>query len=65
MGATLDDVLVEYKALWIQMFAYCALASLVYRHQLRLSRRHVQERLEIMRRKRAVREQLKSASVKR
>ena len=64
MGATLDDVLVEYRALWIQMFAYCALASLVYRHQLRLSRNHVHERLEIMKRKRAVREQMKAVNVK-
>ncbi len=34
MGATLSDVLVEYRALWCQVLFYFTLACLVYRNQL-------------------------------
>lgn len=40
MGATLDDVLVEYRALWIQTAVYFFLACAVYRVQLLRARRH-------------------------
>ena len=59
LGGTLSDVLLEVRCLWIQVAAYFGAACLVYGHQLRLSRRHAQERLIYLRRKREVRQQLK------
>ena len=40
MGATLGDVLLEYRMLWIQMLVYFVIACLVYRYQIRQARRH-------------------------
>ena len=59
LGGTLSDVLFEIRCLWIQVAAYFGAACLVYGHQLRLSRRHAQERLIYLRRKREIRQQLK------
>ena len=59
MGATLSDVVTEYRALWIQAAAYFLLACAVYRHQIILSRRHALDRLEYMKRKREVRRRLR------
>ena len=59
LGGTLSDVLLEIRCLWIQVAAYFGAACLVYGHQLRLSRRHAQERLIYLRRKREIRQQLK------
>ena len=59
MGATIDDVVTEYEVLWVQAIVYWTLACLVYRHQLKLARRHVHERLEIMKRKNVVRRLLR------
>lgn len=59
MGATLDDVLVEYRALWIQAIAYFLLACAVYRHQIIQSRKHALERLSYIKRKRKVQKRLK------
>jgi ABC-2 type transport system permease protein len=56
MGATLNDVLPELRYLWIQAAAYLGAASLVYGHQLRQSHRHAHERLDYLRKKRAVRQ---------
>lgn len=58
MGATLSDVYPELRYLWIQVAAYFGLACLVYGHQLRLSHRHAHERLDYLRKKRAVRQLL-------
>ena len=55
MGADFSDILPEYRILWIQAAAYFGCACLVYGHQLRISRRHAQERLAILRKKREVR----------
>ena len=55
MGGTLADVSSEVRCLWIQMAAYLGAACLVYGHQLRISRRHAQERLDYLRKKREVR----------
>lgn len=55
LGGTLSDVLPEIRSLWIQAAAYFGTACLVYGHQVRLSHRHMQERLEYLRRKREVR----------
>lgn len=55
MGATLGDVMPEIRCLWIQAAAYLGVACLVYGHQLHVSREHAQERLDFLRKKRAVR----------
>lgn len=55
MGATLDDVLVEYRALWIQVTVYFFLACAVFRYQIYRARAHALERLYDMRRKREMR----------
>ena len=64
MGGTLSDVLLEIRCLWIHAFVYLMAACLVYGHQLRESRRHAQERLDYLRKKREVRQLLKQANLK-
>ena len=59
MGGTLADVSSEVRCLWIQMAVYLGTACLVYGHQLRVSQRHAQERLDFLRKKREVRLALK------
>jgi len=49
MGATLSDVLPELRFLWLQTAVYFAVACLVYRYQIFLSRRVATERLNEMR----------------
>jgi ABC-2 type transport system permease protein len=64
MGGTLSDVLPEIRYLWIHAAVYFGTACLVYGHQLRVSQRHVQERLEYLRKKREVRQRLKAVQVR-
>ena len=64
MGGTLGDVAPELRYLWIQVAAYMGAACLVYGQQLRLSNQHAKERLEYLRRKKAVRKQLKETIIK-
>ena len=45
MGATLGDVMFEVRCLWLQAAAYFGTACLVYGAQVRLTRRHAEERL--------------------
>ena len=52
MGAELADVRTEYIVLWIQAGIYFLTTCLVYRHQIRLSRKHAMERLSQLRNKR-------------
>ena len=59
MGATLDDVSIEYYSLWIQTIFYFLITCIVYRHQILLSRRHALERLDRIGRKLEVQEQIK------
>ena len=59
MGASIGDVSFELRCLWIQVAAYLGAACLVYGHQLRISQRHAQERLDYLRKKREVRNALK------
>lgn len=59
MGATLQDVATEYRALWIQVAAYFFLACGVYRYQILRSRSHALQRLDYMKRKREVRRKWK------
>ena len=59
MGATLNDVLLEYRVLWLQALLYFIVTCLVYRHQIILSRRHALDRLDRISRKLEVVEQIK------
>ena len=58
MGATLSDVMWEYRCLWIQAGVYFCLCSMVYRHQVLLARHHIKERTSQMERKHAVRKKI-------
>lgn len=51
MGATLDQMLPEFRALWIQTGVYFLTTCIVYRRQIMLSRSHAMERLKEFRRK--------------
>ena len=51
MGATLDQVLPEFRALWIQTGVYFLTTCIVYRRQIMLSRSHAMERLKEFRHK--------------
>lgn len=51
MGAALDQVLPEFRALWIQTGVYFLTTCIVYRRQIMLSRSHAMERLKEFRRK--------------
>lgn len=53
MGATLGDILTEYRILWIQAGVYFVLACAVYRFQIFQARKHAKERLDFLRHKRA------------
>lgn len=46
MGATLDQVLPEFRALWVQTGVYFLTTCIVYRRQIMLSRSHAMERLK-------------------
>lgn len=56
MGATLQDIRVEYQALWIQVFVYFCTACLVYRYQIIISHKRARARLQQMDRSRKERE---------
>ena len=53
MGATMDEVSFEYRALWLQTGIYFLTTCIVYRWQILCSRRHV---IEAYRRYKALRE---------
>lgn len=59
MGATFDDILPEYRILWIQTVVYFITACIVYRYQIQLSRRNIICRLQQIRHKRRVRKMQK------
>ena len=46
MGATLSDVLPEFRALWIHTGIYFITTCIVYRRQIQISHRHVEEKLK-------------------
>lgn len=54
MGATLNEVAFEYRALWLQAGIYFITACLVYRRQIILSRKHMIEAYKKMRQKRGL-----------
>lgn len=64
MGGVLSDVVTEIRCLWIQAATYFGTACLVYGFQVRLTRRHAHERLEVLRKKREIRLQLKKKTEK-
>lgn len=64
MGGVLSDVVTEIRCLWIQAATYFGTACLVYGFQVRLTRRHAQERLAMLRKKREIRLQLKKKTEK-
>ena len=64
MGGVLSDVVTEIRCLWIQAATYFGTACLVYGFQVRLTRRHAMERLEVLRKKREIRLQLKKKTEK-
>ena len=49
MGATLPDVLTEFRALWLQTGIYFITTCIVYRRQIQISHRHVEEKLRKVR----------------
>lgn len=51
MGATLNEVGFEYKALWIQAGVYFITTCLVYRYQILMSRKHVFDRYKEMKKR--------------
>ena len=64
MGATLGDVMFEIRCLWLQAAFYFGTACLVYGAQVRLTRSHAEERLAVLRKKREVRQLMKSKTKK-
>ena len=59
MGATIADVSHELICLWTLAAFYFTMACIVYGVEMRLSKQHAQERLEVLRKKREVRLQFK------
>jgi ABC-2 type transport system permease protein len=59
MGGTLSDVMFEYRMIWLQALLYFLVTCIVYRHQILLSRRHALERLDRIKRKMEVVEQIR------
>lgn len=55
MGASLSDVLPEYRILWLQTLVYFCVACLVYRYQIILARHNAYVRLAELRKKRLMR----------
>ena len=51
MGATLADIELEYKALWIQTTVYFFATCLVYRYQIIQARNHAVETIKRMQEK--------------
>ena len=59
MGATLDDITLEYSILWLHAIIYFLLACLVYRYQIKRAEQDAHERLVMMREKKS---QMKKAT---
>ena len=49
MGATLQDISVEYHALWIQAFVYFLTTCMVYRYQIAATRKRAFDHMQAMR----------------
>ena len=57
MGATVSDVLTEYRILWIHAGAYFLLALVVYRYQILRARHYAKERLLFLKRNKEARQE--------
>jgi ABC-2 type transport system permease protein len=55
MGASLSDVMTEYRILWIQAGVYFLLSLGVYRFQIFMARRHAMDRLKFLQHNRQAR----------
>ena len=55
MGATISDVMNEYRILWIHAGVYFILALVVYRYQILRARRYAKERLQFLKHNREAR----------
>ena len=64
MGASLHDVMFEYRFIWGQALFYFLICCIVYRHQIRLSRSHALKWLEHIERKTQVAGQFKKRFAK-
>ena len=62
MGATLSDVMTEYRILWLQAFCYFVVAMGVYRFQIYQARYQALERLRFLQRNRKARQAAKAAA---
>ncbi len=51
MGATLADIQTEYRALWIQTFAYFVLTCAVYRYQINSTRKRAYQQIQMLKEK--------------
>lgn len=49
MGASLSDVMPEFRALWIHTGVYFITTCIVYRRQIQLSHKHISEKLKSVR----------------
>lgn len=49
MGATLSDVSTEFQALWLQAGIYFITTCIVYRKQIQISHKHIEEKLRRVR----------------
>lgn len=59
MGGTLSDIMLEYRILWGQAIFYFIITSIVYRHQIYISRANALERIEHMGRKLEIGEKIR------
>jgi hypothetical protein len=59
MGGVLSDVVNEVRCLWVLAAAYFGFACIVYGFEKRRTYLHAHERLEMLRKKREIRLQLK------
>ena len=59
MGASMSDVLFEYRILWIQTLVYFFLACGVYRYQILQARKDTQQRLSDLKRRKDERQSVK------
>ena len=62
MGASLQDISVEYHALWIQAFVYLLTTCMVYRYQIAATRKRAFDHMQVMRDKIELAKQKKLSS---
>lgn len=63
MDATLSDIMLEYRALWIQVAVYFFITCLVYRHQINLTHKHATHQIKKLKQKATEAKQRKLAEM--